>query len=365
MINGKRLRRIIPWVVSGLLVAFLGGCAGTGTTDPGTAGPGTGTATGPEETYTIRYHHGLPSSHYIAAPQQEWADLVEERSGGRIEVQIYPAAQLYSDRDALEAISTGAMEAGAFYIHNIAPVVHEWEAVQAMGIPWSSEFCEAMIEGDIGDKLRRASEEANLKVMYYLPWGLSGANLGLAGQGDPIILPEDLQGRSIRAISPMMTEFDALYGGHGVYLSGAELYTGLRLGTVDSVIAAPAHLIERKLWEVTDWYVAPVPFMGDQISQIYVNLDFFNKLPADLQKVLADAGEEIYQKHKDDGPKLNTEYIAQLTVNDPTYVVHILTSEELAGWCTAMLPGTIEYLAQWPEAVETFDMMTELAASLE
>jgi TRAP-type C4-dicarboxylate transport system substrate-binding protein len=279
-------------------------------------------------------------------------------------VQVYPAAQLYSDRDALEAISTGALEAGAFYIHNIAPVVHEWEAVQAMGIPWSSEFCEAMLEGDVGDKLRQASEEVNLKVMYYLPWGLSGVTMGVAGQGSPIILPEDLAGRSIRAVSPMMTDFDAKYGGHGVYLSGAELYTALQRGTVDSVIAAPAHLIERKLWEVTDWYAAPVPFMGDQVSQIYVNLDFFNSLPADLQKVLLDAGEEIYQKHKGDGVALNLEYIDQLTVNDPTYVVHILTDEDLAVWCDAMLPGTIEYLARWPEATEIYAMMTELAASL-
>jgi TRAP-type C4-dicarboxylate transport system substrate-binding protein len=306
----------------------------------------------------------LPSSHYIAEWQQEWADLVEANSDGRIEVQVYPAAQLYSDRDAMEAISTGALEAGAFYIHNIAPVVHEWEAVQAMGLPWSQDLIIAMLEGDVGAKLRQASEEANLKVICYLPWGLSGISMGIAGQGDPILLPEDLQGRKIRATYSAMADFDAAYGGYGVTLAGAELYTALQRGTADALVAASSHVIERKLWEVSDWYVAPVPYMGDQITQMYVNLDFFNSLPADLQQVLTDAGEEIYQKHKDDGVQINLDFVDQMTVEKPTYEVYLLTDAQWAVWCDALLPFNHEYLKQWPEAVETFNLIADLATSM-
>ena len=172
------------------------------------------------EPFIIRYTHSLPASHYMAVSQQEWADLVEETTAGRIEVQLYPAAQLYNDRDALGAISTGAVEVGAFYIHNIAPVDPSWEAMQSMGIPWTQEMVEGLLGGPIGDRLRENAEEIGLKAICYLPWGLSGVTLGTGGSGDPILTPDDLRKRSIRASNSMMTDFDALYGGHGVYISG-------------------------------------------------------------------------------------------------------------------------------------------------
>jgi len=211
----KRLKRIVPWVVSGLLVAFLGGCAGTGTTGPAT-GPTTGTGTGTEKTYTIRYHHGLPTSHYMAVPQQEWADLVEANSGGRIEVQVYPAEQLYKGRDALEAISTGALEAGSFYIQDIALVVREWEALQVIGTSWTEDFMVALWEeeGGVADVLAQSVERVNLKKITQLTWGLCPPYIGLGGQGNPILVPADLKGRALRSTGTVASDFIASCGGH-------------------------------------------------------------------------------------------------------------------------------------------------------
>jgi len=80
----------------------------------------------------------------------------------------------------------------------------------------------------------------------------------------------------------------------------------LQRGTIDATIASVGgHMVDRKFYEVTDWYVAPIGFVGDNTSQVVMNLDFFNSLPADLQQVVMDAGEEVYQKHKGDGFEVN------------------------------------------------------------
>ena len=77
-------------------------------------------------------------------------------------------------------------------------------------------------------------------------------------------------------------------------MSGAELYMALQRGTVDGAIGAIAQLVERKLYEVSP-YLIRLPVMYT-VAVICMNIDFFSKLPKELQQVVLDVSKEVEKK---------------------------------------------------------------------
>src|SRR5690625_1134781 len=64
------------------------------------------------ETVKLRFASTLPLTHHIAATEKEFAELVEEKTEGRVVVEHYPGGQLYPASGIQSAVATGALEIG-------------------------------------------------------------------------------------------------------------------------------------------------------------------------------------------------------------------------------------------------------------
>lgn len=314
--------------------------------------------------YKIRYSHGLPPQHYMAQIQAKWAKLVEEKSGGRIKVEVYPGGTLVNDKHLFEALSTGSVEAGGIYNFYLEPNVPEFAGLAPFGVVWNHELEVAISEGLFKKsgpawECAKAAEKKNLKVVAWLPWGIAGIPEGIAGRGKQVILPEDMKGRKIRVLGTLAPKVYKAYGGRPVYLAGAELYTGLQRGTVDVVLVSPAHMIQRKLAEVTDWYTANFPWGVYVDTIICVNRDFFDSLPADLQRVMLEAGEECRKEIVNTGYALNMKFLEQ---TKKRVKVHILTPQEQARWSKAAAPFVKEFVkSKGPGCVKVYNEVQRMA----
>jgi len=312
----------------------------------------------PKKEYVIRYSHGLPSQHYVAAAQEEWAARVTERTAGQVKFEVYPSAQLYNDRDLVQALASGAVEAGGLYSYILAPAVPLWEIFSVPGCADTSEQVEGILEGEMRAQLFAPLEEMGLKPIFVMPWGAGGDVAGYAGTGTQIIVLADQKGKKIRTISKPHAEIIETGGGQAVFLSGAELYTGMQRGTLDTLSVTTAHLIERNLSEVTEWFTGNVPVGSDMMSVITINKKFFDGLPADLQKVILDVGEEVYQESKRKGVEGNTAYLKD--VKDRGIKVYLLSSEERAVWLETVGPIVGDYFtALGPDAVALYNQTQE------
>ncbi|RLA87401.1 MAG: hypothetical protein DRG40_00405 [Deltaproteobacteria bacterium] len=313
--------------------------------------------------YKMRYSHGLPPQHYMAQIQAKWAKLVEEKSGGRIKIEVYPGGTLVNDKHLFEALSTGSVEVGGIYNFYLEPNVPEFAGLAPFGVAWNHDVNVAVSESFAKKKgpaweCAKAAEKKNLKVVAWLPWGEAGPRHGMAGTGKQIILPEDMKGRKIRPLGSLAPKVYKVYGGRPVYLSGAELYTALQRGTVDAVLICAAHMIQRKLVEVTDWYTGNFPW-GTYVSTIIcVNRDFYNELPPDLQRILFEAGEECRKEINETGYLLLNKFLEQTR---KLVKVHILTREEQAKWTNAAAPFVVEFVkSKGPGCVRVYNEVQKI-----
>jgi C4-dicarboxylate-binding protein DctP len=322
--------------------------------------------------YTIRMHHGIPVNHYLAIGNALFAEKVAEKTDGRVEVQIFPAAQLYNDTNSVQAVLTGAIESVWNYDHKWFTVI---PAIGGMGAPSNSlthlEFPESVrlveemqarfYEGEgPGAFLDEKFQEKGLKIIYFQFW--TDEN-GFSSKGKPIISPEDLKGVKIRVYTDGEAKMYHSLGAQPVSLTGAELYEALARGTIDAAPITPTHLVDRKLKEVVDYHTYPqVPY--NCIGLLAINLNYWNKLPSDLQDLILEAGEEADKERwgiLEENQQNNYESMMQ----EGKIEFIKFTPEQLNDWINIMIPFKKEATIELGEdAIEMWNRCQALKEEL-
>lgn len=202
-----------------------------GTKDQSDTSAGTGDITDGEEyeKTTIRLAYNLPQDHHVAVGIENFAKEVTEKSGGNVNIQVYPAGQLLSDKDMNQSILSGGVEMGV----NSSTL---WAStVPAMGVfdvPYVFNDYAAVgeaVNGEFGDKLRNAMEEKGAKVLMFADYGY----VQFANNKRAITSPEDFKGLKIRSIGDLPSELIQAYGASPVFMGAGEVYMALQRNTVD------------------------------------------------------------------------------------------------------------------------------------
>lgn len=95
----------------GLFLAFLvAGCGGQKTAEKPAeqAKP----AAPQQEKIVVKLNGTLPVGHYLTKAIEKYKEIVESKAGDRVEIQLYPAQQLYSDKDIVQVLPRGGVEMG-------------------------------------------------------------------------------------------------------------------------------------------------------------------------------------------------------------------------------------------------------------
>ena len=109
---------------------------------------------------------------------------------------------------------------------------------------------------------------------------------------DPVNTAEDINGLTLRAASSGLPLYEAL-GAAGVSMAAADVYEGLKLGTINATVTGMEGIKRNKLAEVAD-YLIPVPcHIGEEM--ICISRSAYEELPADLQAVI----DEVFAEMED------------------------------------------------------------------
>ena len=361
MFGKGNLRKLFPWVTIGLLVAFLGSCApaaGTGTT----TGPGTGTATGPEKTYTIRVStQPLPS--YTSVQQvEDFKAIVEEKSQGRLKVEHYPLGQLYTDKDAMTVISTGAIEMALVEDYWVTEVVPEFNFFSLpMSVRHEETAYKIYESPEIGGELASMLEEkANCKFLFWAD-AYVFEQAGIGGKGEPVTRPDQLRGKTIRAMSPLQATLFASWGATPISVTGGELYTAFQRGTLEYGLNVIAHVSQRKLYEVTDFLTMLPGFMNCGWV-VVMNRDFFDSLPSDLQQIVTETAREVELGRRGEFASIMQTWKDSVP---ETFNYVDLSAEQLAVWTEACQPIYQEYYAKYPVMERWMNLVKQWDADLD
>jgi len=237
--------------------------------------------------------HGEPPDNPRHIAAEKFATLAKEYSGGRIEVQIAPSAQLGNDAAMITALRTGALDISVNSLGPTAAVVPEYAA---WGLPFlftSSAQALALLDGALGDELSSLSEKKGLIVLGYWDNGLRH----VTNSKHPIRTLADFKGLKMR-VPPDAVLVDTMQalGAQAQQIKFSELYVALQQGVVDGQENPPANIYTSKLYEVQKYLTLSGHTF--QMNPFLMSKRRWDKLSQADKDALVKAGREatLYQR---------------------------------------------------------------------
>jgi tripartite ATP-independent transporter DctP family solute receptor len=266
-----------------------------------------------------------------------FAKEVKARSGGRIDVQVFGAGALGGEKDLVEGVKNGVIQAGlaSGVMANFFP------SAMVTDMPYlfpSDEVADKVMDGPFGQKLSADFQAAT--GMHNLCFGEVGFRHFSTGK-TPVHSPRDLSGLKIRVQeTPLyVTEMKAL-GAQPTPIAFPETYTALQTGVVDGQENPLPTFIFAKFYEVQknvtldghnygiDWFV-----MSDR---------FYKSLPPDLQKAVTESAQVACAAER----KANRTFTANgaKILAEKGVTVYTPTAAEMAQFRAAAQPPVVEFL---------------------
>ncbi len=204
-----------------------------------------------DEVTVLKLGHGLAPSHSVHQGMEYMAELVDEKSDGKMRIDIYPNEQLGSERATLEMLQIGSLaitKVSAAIMESFAP------SYRVFNLPYiftSKEHTQRVLDSDIGKEILRDGEEFWLRGLAFYDSG----SRSFYTKDRPINHPDDLQGLKIRVMpSPSAVNMIRAMGGSPTPISWGELYTALQGGVVDGAENNPPSFYLSNHFEVCKYY---------------------------------------------------------------------------------------------------------------
>lgn len=232
-------------------------------------------------------------SHVVApdTPKGKAADmfkkLAEERTKGRVKVEVYPNSQLYKDKEELEALQLGAVQMLAPSLAKFGPLgVKDFEVFDLPYIFPSKEVLRAVTDGPIGASLLKKLESKGIIGLAYWDNGFK-----VMSANKPLHKPEDFRGIKMRIQSSKVLDAQMrALGALPQVMAFSEVYQALQTGVVDGTENPPSNMFTQKMHEVQKH--ATVSNHGYLGYAVIVNKKFWEGLPDDVRATLEGAMNE-------------------------------------------------------------------------
>jgi tripartite ATP-independent transporter DctP family solute receptor len=244
-------------------------------------------------------HAGVPGQPQTMGIDR-FAELVKKRSGGAINVQVFPGNQLGSDRDLLEQIKNGTIQLN---LSNVVLLANfpGWGPIGVVCMPYivkgnteeelsrnMTRFVRGPVFKEINDQ---ASQQSGIRIMD-MSWWFGERHL--TTKTKQVAKPEDLKGLKIRTMdSPLGKAALASLGASTTPLDIGELYTALQMGVVEGQENPVNNIFARKFFEVQKYLTLTGHMVANHI--MVTNDKWYQGLQPDvrelLDKAMADAGE--------------------------------------------------------------------------
>ena len=224
---------------------------------------------------------------------QIWADLVKERTQGRINIKLYPGVSLVQGDQTREfsALRQGVIDMAVGSTINWSPQV---KALNLFSLPFlmpDYAAVDALTQGNVGKEIFKTLEKAGVMP---LAWGENGYR-EITNSKHAIEKPEDLKGLKIRVVgSPIFADMFSAMGANPTQMSWADAQPALASGAVDGQENPLFMFTVLKMHTVGQKYVTTWGYMADPLVCV-VNKDIWNSwTPADrdiVRQAAVDAGQ--------------------------------------------------------------------------
>lgn len=240
-----------------------------------------------KKSYTIKLAHGAAEAVPMHKGALKFKEVVEEQSGGRIKVEVYPNQMLGGDREFTEAVQMGNIQMG---IPSCTPVANFVSELYLFDTPFafsSREQAFEILDGEVGQKIMATLSKVGIKGLGIWENGFRN----LTCNDDPKTTPEKLRGVKVRTMeNDVHLEIWKSLGANPTPMAFGELYTALQQKTIDAQENPMSLIYNTKYYEVQDYVVETRHIYTPYL--VLINEEFFNSLDEEDQNIIFNAYNE-------------------------------------------------------------------------
>ncbi|MGB5867501.1 MAG: TRAP transporter substrate-binding protein [Arcobacteraceae bacterium] len=280
--------------------------------------------------YTLKFSHVVSPN----TPKGKAADFFEKRleelSGGRIDVQVYPSSQLYKDNAVLKALRLNSVQMAAPSFSKFGKIVPQLALFDLPFIFKDLGHLHRVQDSEVGTKLKSMVTAKGIVALNFWDNGFKQ----LSSNAKPLLMPEDAQGQKFRIMSSKVLEaqFHAV-GANPQMMPFSEVYSGLQQGVIDAAENPVSNIYTKKFHEVQKYLsISDHGYLG---YLVVMSKKFWNSLPADLQKNVTQAMNEATEKEREYAKQLNDsqlELIRDYAKKTGKLEIYTLTDEQKNAW---------------------------------
>src|SRR5690606_14269367 len=225
---------------------------------------------------------------------QIWADLVRERTEGRINIKVYPGTSLVQGDQTREftAIRQGVIDMAVGSTINWSPQVKQLNLFSLPFLMPDYAAIDALVQGEVGQELFKVIEKAGVVP---LAWGENGYRQ-LSNSKHAVSKPEDLKGMKLRVVgSPLYIDTFTALGANPTQMSWADAQPALASGAVDGQENPLSIYTGAKLYDVAQKYLTLWNYVADPLVFV-VNREVWQSWSEQDRKIVREAALEAGKK---------------------------------------------------------------------
>lgn len=293
-----------------------------------------------DQTYNWRFAHeeidGSVQDLYV----KKFAEIMKEKSGGKINIEVYPVGQIGDATQQCELLQNGGIEFAMVSPGNTGTIVPENQLFSLhFLLPSDAEKNREILNNSkaLNEMLSAEYLKKDIKVLQYwsegpMQWTSS----------KPLNTPADFKGFKMRTMpSPMIVAAYQAYDANPTPVPYMEVYSGLQLHMIDGEENPLFAIDEMKFCEVQDYLtLANASYF---ITTTSVNPDFFNGLPKDVQDMITATIDELRDYSFEIEENLNKEALENIKATTKVNIA-TLTPEQTQAFREASMSARDKYL---------------------
>lgn len=307
-----------------------------------------------EERIVIKFSHVVAESTPKGQAANRFAALIKQRTGGRVEVQVYPNAVLYKDGEEMEALAKGQVQMIAPATAKVAEKFPLWQIFDLPFLFSAEEEVHRLMDGEVGRQLFQMLEPHGIKALAMWDNGFKQITTTV-----PVHRLEDFKGIKFRVMpgSRVLEWQFRLLGAEPVPYGFENVYKILEEGRVQGTENSASNIYSKKFYELQPYLtISNHGFLG---YVVLVNGAFWDNLPEDIKLIIEETMKEVTQWQREMAAVQNVADLEAILATGKV-TAWWLTQEEKERWRQMMLPvyrdfeslGGRELLAKARRALE-------------
>ncbi|CAM3684369.1 TRAP transporter substrate-binding protein [Roseateles saccharophilus] len=288
----------------------------------------------------IKFSHVVAPDTPKGKGAQRFKELAEQRTNGRVKVELYPNSQLYKDKEEMEALQLGSVQMLAPSLAKFGPLgVKEFEVFDLPFLFKDTDAFRAVTEGQLGADLFKKLEPKGIKGLAYWDNGFH-----IMSANKPLHNVADFKGLKMRIQSSKVLDAQMrALGAIPQVMAFSELYQALQSGVVDGTEGVPSNFYTQKIFEVQKHMT--MSNHGHLAYAVIVNKKFWDGLPADIRTTLEGAVKDATTYANAIASTENASALQGIKASGKT-TIYTPTPAEINEWKKALMPVHKEMTAR-------------------